>query len=108
MVAKLQSRYLIAFEGTGVEGKELKSFDKLDSTGYGFIHSLKIHSSLISVFDFGKPCPFRLTGADAKELCILMSAGLKASPKLRARISGVPQWDFTAQTLRALVTAGES
>ncbi len=108
MIAKLESRYLISFEGTGVEGKELKGFDQLDSMAYSFIHSLKIRRSLISIFDIGKPCPFRLTGADAKELCALMNAGLKASPKLRARISRVPQWDFTAETLRALVTAGES
>lgn len=108
MIAKLESRYLISFEGTGVEGKELKSFYQLDSTAYSFIHSLKIRSSLISIFDIGKPCPFRLTGADAKELCNLMNAGLKASPKLRARISRVPQWDFTTEALRALVTAGES
>lgn len=108
MVDKLVSRYLISFKGTGVEGKELKSFVRLDTGAYSFMYRLKIDGSLVSLFDGGKPCPFRLTGADAKELCTIMNAGLRASPKLRARISRVPQWDFTTETLRALVTAGES
>lgn len=108
MVDKLKHRYLISFEGKGVEGEELKRFVRLDTGAHSFMYPLKIDGSLVSLFDAGKPCPFGLTGADAKELCALMNAGLKARPKLRALISRVPQWDFTTETLRALVAAGES
>lgn len=108
VVDSLESRYLISFEGTGVEGEKLESFDRLDPDALSFLYPLKIRDSLVSVFDDGKPCAFLLSGPDAQQLCDLMNAGLEASPKLHSRINRAPLWDFTAETLRALVTAGES